>query len=329
MNRIRVFTLDHKIVNLVEVIKDICQYMVSSPKEKISIDTASEGPCLTHLKFYELLDDLCERFEFDPNLIEITSSNLCETHPRYPIKRSMNFWELEQVREHQFQCSDKKFDSNFKHFGHFIGHGNKYRLELASYLRFWKKDQTLQSFHCDRHSDYHREFFGLEDMIYEGKCKEITDIAKDLIYDAPLHLDPVDEYPILQPANLQVSSYYKNFFVEIVCMTFFSGKVFYTDEKIWRPMMLKTPFMVQGPKNFIPNLRKLGFKTFNRWWDEGYSKDPADCQVAAIIKNCERLSTLNTGDLEKMYIEMIPTLEHNFQRLRTITSRDFYLNFSS
>lgn len=288
---------------------------------------SSEGPCLTHLKFYDTLDDLCDRFQFDKDLIEIESSNLCEAHPRYRVRRNMNFWELEKVTQNGAQSCEKVFSNGFKHFGHFVGHANKYRIELASYLRYQHGNSALQSFHCDRRSDYHREFLGIEDMIHNGKDKKTIDMAIDLIYDAPIKLDPVSQYPILQPANFQVSKYYKDFFVEIVCLSFFSGRVFYIDEKIWRPILLKTPFMVQGPQNFIRNLQKIGFKTFDSWWDEGYSEDPDDCQTGAIMRNCDMLAGLGITELKRMYEEMQPILEHNFNRLFEIQKNDFYLDF--
>ena len=42
--------------------------------------------------------------------------------------------------------------------------------------------------------------------------------------------------------------------------------------------MLLTPFIVQGSQWFLHRLRDMGFQTFDRWWDEGYSEDPANHQ---------------------------------------------------
>ena len=78
-------------------------------------------------------------------------------------------------------------------------------------------------------------------------------------------------------------------------------------------MATKTPFMVHGPKNFILNLRKLGFKTFDRWWDEGYSEDYTDGQVVHMIRNIDYLAGLSTKQLSAMYEEMKPVLDHNHE----------------
>jgi hypothetical protein len=90
--------------------------------------------------------------------------------------------------------------------------------------------------------------------------------------------------------------------------------------------MMHTPFMVQGSQNYITNLHKLGFKTFDQWWDEGYSEDPANCQTQQILQNIDRLSKFNTADLKAMYQEMTPILEHNYQTLSKLNTKDFYIH---
>ena len=88
-------------------------------------------------------------------------------------------------------------------------------------------------------------------------------------------------------------------------------------------MLMKTPFMVQGPAGLINNLKRLGFKTFNQWWDEGYSEDPDGCHVPAMIENIKRIAGLAIKDLESMYKDMAPVLDHNFNRLQDLTPQDF------
>ena len=86
---------------------------------------------------------------------------------------------------------------------------------------------------------------------------------------------------------------------------------------------MRTPFMVQGPTNLIPNLKRLGFRTFDQWWDEGYSQDPHDCQVPAMIENIKKLSLMSASDMELMYSEMTPVLDHNWHRLTELRAQDF------
>ena len=70
---------------------------------------------------------------------------------------------------------------------------------------------------------------------------------------------------------------------------------------------------------FIKNLRRMGFKTFHHWWDEGYSEDPDDCQVTCMLDNIDRLSHLSICELQSIYSDMEPTLQHNRNLLLELT----------
>ena len=69
--------------------------------------------------------------------------------------------------------------------------------------------------------------------------------------------------------------------------------------------------------------RRLGFKTFEPWWNEGYNEDAAEWQVTLIKELIDTLATKSKKELKSMYSEMEPILEHNRQRLWTLTPRDF------
>jgi len=327
---IRVQTVDTQILDLDNLIIELSHHMITQPDLLVRIGMMGEGPCLTTIGLYSLLDKLCNRFDFSKSLVEIFTANLLESHAEYKIIRQHQMYELEAAREHVNEILDgaKAFDTEFKHFGNFISHGNQYRLELSSYLYKNHKNKLINTYHCNRTETYHRPHLGVEDMIHAGNSKDKVDQAIDLIFQSPIQVEKIDSYPILCPATLNITKAYPNFFVELVNITYFSGTTFYVDEKIWRPMLMKTPFMIQGSQNFILNLQRLGFKTFSNWWDEGYSEDPANCQVSCMLDNVKQLSTLTVDQLKDMYIEMLPTLEHNYNRLMTITKNDFIQAFN-
>jgi hypothetical protein len=318
---ISVLTNDGKIRDIDQFILDVVS--VIQDNNDVYINTMSEGPCCEQVGIYSVLDKICNQFNFDRRRIYIETPNLLEVHPEYQILKNFNFWELNRsiINSSKFSSTDKVFDADFKHFGNFIGHSNKYRLHTSSQLHKNYKDKTIQSYHCSVTDPYHREYIGLEDLMFAGANEATLDTAYRHIKQAPIELDEIDAFPILQPANINILKYYPTFFVEIVNLTFFSGNTFYVDEKIWRPMLALTPFMVQGPTNLINNLRRIGFKTFHQWWNEGYSEDPDDCQVTCMLNNIDRLSHLSIWELQAMYNDMLPTLEHNRNLLLTLTKK--------
>jgi hypothetical protein len=76
---------------------------------------------------------------------------------------------------------------------------------------------------------------------------------------------------------------------------------------------------VQGPKWFLHNLRKLGFKTFSNWWDEGYDEDSSDARCAALKNGIDWIAQQTPNTINTWYREMQPTLEHNRQILQQLT----------
>lgn len=295
------------------VVSELTKQMVNK-EDSICITTNNEGPCAESLGLYNLLDTLTQKFNYPKQKISITTCNLIEKHSDYVIKIVPQIKYLDSAVKHRNIVKDpeKIFDKDFKIFGNFIGHGNLPRLKLASYL-YSIREQCLQTYHTTVTAEYHKPFLAIEEMMFTGESWKNIQRAIELIKNSPIILDEIQTYPILNPATFNITNVYPNFFVEIVNMTYFTGNTFYVDEKIWRPILMKTPFIVQGPHWFIQNLKMLGFKTFDNFWDEGYSEDPANIQADAIIKNIDLLKAKSNKELQQMYNDMLPILEHNYQ----------------
>jgi len=85
---------------------------------------------------------------------------------------------------------------------------------------------------------------------------------------------------------------------------------------------MRTPFIVQGPQYFIQRLRVLGFKTFSDFWDEGYSEDPSDWQINEIKRVLDYIAQQPVEQLVKWTADMQCIVEHNYNRLLTLTKEE-------
>lgn len=318
---ISVATSDQIMWNKDAVIVDLVDAMIHN--QPIVIKLLPEGPCAESLELYKILDMLCMRFNFDQSQITVQTCNMLEHHANYRIEYIPQMKYLRSAHQYSLPNCNKIFDNNFKHFGHFIGHGNRLRLRLASKLYKHCADQSLQTYHTDPTQDYHKPFIGIEELLYHGYPIDQIQDALDLIAQGPIVNDTINSYPILDPVTLNITKLYPNFFVEIVSLTYFTGNTFYLDEKIWRPILMRTPFMVQGPQNFFKNLHKLGFETFSKYWDEGYSEDSLDWQCNGIVNNINDIAHMSTSQLKTMYNNMKPILDHNYDRMMSLTAQDF------
>jgi hypothetical protein len=87
----------------------------------------------------------------------------------------------------------------------------------------------------------------------------------------------------------------------------------FISEKIFRPINSMNPFIVVAYPHFIKKLHELGFKTFDKWWDESYDNEKDDEKRLNMIFNLLKdISEKPMDELQKMYKEMIPILQHNF-----------------
>jgi len=312
---------DSTIWNKDQLIIDLADSM-NMKLPKIDLSTNGEGPCARSLGLYDLLDNMCDRFNYPGNQIYITTCNLIEKHHIYNIVIQPQVSYLTTAQKYTPPGDSKQIK---KHFGHFVGHGNLPRLYLGSYLYKNHREKTLQTYHCDTAFEYHRPFIGVEDLMFFRHGWQCVNDAIELLKASPIKTDEVVQYPILNPATLNITKLYPDFFVEIVNLTYWSGNTFYIDEKIWRPILMRTPFIVHGPENFLPRLRKLGFKTFHQWWNEGYSEDPDGWQLTEIPKIIDRISEMSLSELETMYAEMKQTVDHNFHLMKSLKKQQLYV----
>lgn len=317
-------SIDSKMYHLDKVISEISYAM--HLKQDIEIYLNSEGPCAESLGLYQLLDNLCEKFNYNCENITIKTVNQVEKSDKYKIIKSPNhFIKIAQDVMKSCNVVEKTFDSNFKHFGTFIGRQNWQRLWIASTLHKNHKDKTCMTYLFSQVEDHHRKNPDLNKFFDFVGLSELEDAVEFLKHTPYKSKKEISKWPVPNPEQYDVLDQYSNFFVDIVCETYFTGNTFFPNEKTWRPIVAKTPFIIQGPANFLNNLKKLGFKTFDNWWSELYQdfdKLPKDCEVVwstkEIIQLIDALSKKSISDLENMYNEMKPVLDFNYNRLNEL-----------
>lgn len=326
-------TRDRIIWNKDRVVIDLLNAMQSSPT--IVIDLRLEGPDANDLGLYDLIYKCAQTCNYSLNNITLVTCNQLEQHPdiNIIIKPPLHLLARELNKNYSHTCIKKH---TLKHFGRFVGRSSAPRLLLSTYLDKNYSKQTISTYHFNLEDDYHRDEIGLETLMTYYNINDVTDYAKFLAscprtidniefrYDKSRSITGFDfstQLHVLEKDRF--ISKYQEFFVEVVSETFFNGNTFFITEKTIRPMLLKTPFIVQGPTGFLKNLRKLGFKTFSKWWDEGYDEDPPSWSIKEIIKVIDSISKLSQNDIRNMLEDMQPVLKHNYNVLVNLKEEDF------
>jgi hypothetical protein len=312
-----VMTSDRRIWNPTRVALDIARASQQGP---VTIDLFTEGPCLETSGMNALLDDLVDKFDIDPSIYTILTSNQISSSQYRQQRKS---WGELRYAQQQMRINKKPPPKNFnRRFGLFVSRSNWIRLAIASYLGRYHDDQTLMTYHYDHTNNYFQDNFGLEEFMtrYWQEKDQVVQFVERL----PIHRG-AHHYPPSMEHTFDLNWAYDEIFCDVICETFFSGRTFMMTEKTMRAIMHRRPFVVQGPKWYLRNLRLLGFRTFDQWWDEGYDEDPADFRYESLRPVLDHIGSQTAAQIEAWYEDMQEVLDHNYKTL-SLLSKDKILN---
>ena len=163
----------------------------------------------------------------------------------------------------------------------------------------------------------------LEDNYLNAKQE---DAVIDLLYKGPIKNTAPWPTKELRRNNMEFVHFpniedYSKVFCDVVSETYgdrdygttvVKAKEVMVTEKIMKPILAERPFMVQANAGFLEHLKSLGFKTFDKYWDEGYDKD------MVLVKNIHQIRAqvkivngMSYDDIYTMYKDMKPILQHN------------------
>ncbi len=123
-------------------------------------------------------------------------------------------------------------------------------------------------------------------------------------------LDNSQPYPLAGMDEDVYSKPYMDTKLSLVSETNICDQPFLT-EKIWKPILMKHPFIVHAGPNYLRALQELGFKTFNSVIDESYDKERNNKQ--RIIKIVDSVKQTLKMDTKEFYNKTKDSREHNFR----------------
>jgi hypothetical protein len=122
--------------------------------------------------------------------------------------------------------------------------------------------------------------------------------------------DDYDSGNTIGPGN---GMFYSKSFASFVNETYIdeNGDAFLT-EKAFKPLSYGHPFLLFSSAGAMSKLKQLGFETFSDIFDESY--DDIDCpqqRFEFILREMFRTCQMSLTDLQEMYYNAIPRLQHN------------------
>lgn len=303
-----------------------------------TITTNPEGSSCEASGLYRYLDAFCDETGYPRRNISVRTGNMIEHHPEYTIIKDSTAWfEVPIMQTWENKNSVDTGANPTKHFGHFIGKSNWNRLWIGAILHSKYNDKLFQTYnsgigtHYLTKNDGLFDFVGLEDLV-KNECNVIDQAVEflkscpkfipediEVIKNISTHIKQNDHYPIQLPANLNILKYYSDIFVDIVHESYVNSDVFFCTEKTWRTMLARRPFITMGGRDQLANLKRLGFRTFNDFWDEGYDEYGMQWRVHEIIKLIDTISQWPLEKMQQVLQDMQPILEHNYKTFMSLT----------
>jgi hypothetical protein len=256
---------------------------------------------------FQWFHDECSRLKIPPQAIVYTVGNML-------VNSQYEYWaDLRGITD-RIKCLP------YANFEEYIFTNSKYAARKTTVDKHiqYKKTNTTWSFNCPqkRPRQHRHEFF--------DKMKEAN------ILDKGLCSFPEKNHHILGETHDKDWGYYiarvhpdyclKTFVTVVSEPQYYERELStFTSEKVFKPIACYHPFIVLGGKGELDILKRRGYRTFSKWFDESYDTLPDTQRMDAIIEVLKYIDSIE--DKVSWFESMRPVLEHNRKQLEKNSSR--------
>ena len=138
------------------------------------------------------------------------------------------------------------------------------------------------------------------------------------IVDRNVDTNTIPEYEAPNTMRPPFESYAECFCAIVNESTFAQPTGFLTEKTLCAIGNLRPIILVAGPRS-LEYLKKLGFKTFDKWWDESYDLEPNhQKRLLKILDVIDYVNSLSITELNDIYKEMTEVLIYNKNKIKTL-----------
>ena len=298
-------------------VKDLTTYIKTQTanQSEVILDMYPEGYSLHHNGVWNIIEAVCEACEVHTASVTLVIGDMAADYPCNVIIHQPR-WLMETSAEFPDFKQDFSKVAERK-FLHFIGRATWDRVGVNKFLRENYADQSWvtmgptkhrQKVITDTFNGLTRQRFTPDQII--DMIKYTLDPTKNFLVESTR-----EDYITFPNNVLPLRHMYTNAFVEIVHETDIHNNNFFITEKTIRPILFKKPFITMCGKNFMKNLRTLGFKTFDDWFDERYDETDERQRYDRVLRRIINIGKMSYEELSAWNLEMQDTVEYNFRHL--------------
>ncbi len=294
---------------------------IKSNKAKLIINFVDEAVCR-----YENVDDWISEVDIPHKNVYIITGNLTPPAEKYKFNIiSITLWDNIVISVNEtttFNPTDKSLFLCLN--GAFRGHRllflsllHKHRileLGLSSYF-------NLQEYGSANPPEKILKIIDILGKAFDPDLFESINHLRNKsssILDNRFHLNLHNNFPF---------ELYNKTFVSVVTETMSNNEMVFLTEKIWTPIIAGHPFMVVSSAGYLKKLKELGFKTYDKWFDESYDSLSSlydRCEV--VIKNLKKYSELNNEELKSIRQEMESVANYNKEHLKQLLKQKYIID---
>jgi len=244
------------------------------------------------------------------NVEYIPTCRIQQTGVEEPLRERKNTPYVPGPRKKDFLCFQRRWSDH----------------RLVFFLSMWRKG-LLDNFYMSMSDKQPESGASFEsNMKHVANRRPIFQITDDEIEKSkqalPLILDTTnfDRYPMESSAN-DVQQYYKDSMINIISETNFFTPEIHLNEKTYKPIAFKQPFIMMSAPYSLQHLKDVGFKTFDRWWSEDYdlitNNDDRMLEINSIVEEITNWSdekkvqfTHEVKDIVEFNCEHLATMSH-------------------
>jgi hypothetical protein len=117
--------------------------------------------------------------------------------------------------------------------------------------------------------------------------------------------------------NNSLEIHYAEIFCDIVTESRFAQPTGNYSEKALHPIFYHKPFVLVAPPKTLEFMKRDGYKTFSEFWDESYDDEyNHEKRLFKIYEIIDFIDSKSIEELQEMYIQMKPILEHNYNLIK-------------
>jgi len=234
-----------------------------------------------------------------------------------PTQTKPNFNKLEK----KFFCANKRYALHRHLVASFLS--QKRSIEMSWHYKLINSNLLDPNYHNEMqtffefdkvHGDYQDILTAGQDYLKRNTCKiDLTFKRAIAVENCTQYKNFPAKYEDIVPDAHGFNVKLQSCFVAIVNETKYGVPTANFTEKTFQPIRMWRPFILTAPPYTLEYMKKLGFKTFDRWWSEEYDSITNHTErLNAIFDLIEEIDKKPIEELSDMLEEMYDTLAWNY-----------------